>query len=61
MITRSLALFGIIYGMFFAINIINLIEFNFILVIGVGLVSLIEASLIYIIVVIVIHVINDHK
>lgn len=54
-------LFGIIYGMFFALNIINLIELNFIAVVGVGLATLIEASILYIIVVIVIRIINNHK
>ena len=61
MITRSLRLFGIIYGMFFAINIINSIELNFIAAVGIGLATLIEASILYIIVVIVIRIINDHK
>jgi len=58
---RSLVLFGIIYGMFFAINIINSIELNFIVIIGIGLVTLIEASILYIIVVIIMRIINDHK
>lgn len=61
LITRSLRLFGIIYGMFFAINIINSIELNFIAAVGIGLATLIEASILYIIVVIVIRIINDHK
>ncbi len=57
----NMRLFGIIYGMFFALNIINLIELNFIAVVGVGLATLIEASILYIIVVIVIRIINNHK
>ena len=61
MTKRSLVLFGIIYGMFFAINIINSIELNFIVIIGIGLVTLIEASILYIIVVIIMRIINDHK
>ena len=56
MTKRSLVLFGIIYGMFFAINLINSIELNFIVVISIGLVALIEASIVYIIVVIVMRI-----
>ena len=56
MTTKSLVLFGIIYGMFFAINLINSIELNFIVVISIGLVTLIEASIVYIIVVIVMRI-----
>ncbi len=61
LITRNMRLFGIIYGMFFALNIINSMELNFIVVVGTGLATLIEASILYIIVVIVIRIINDHK